>query len=539
MKVSGMGPVARMLFRALVLTAAWGAETAFAGAWSCRVLTEANPLPASANLLRGRLPTDASCDGATAFAEASATRFTDGKITLAEDFWSVQLKSGGAYVCYSVTDDPAGVALASVRFTTTHKDKGRSQVRIAKLSVQKAGQDGWVELEHSSVIGPVPQEGETNFQAVYAEADGRPIAVGVTAIRLDFDETQQNDSIGVSEIEATALYPVAAWTRKTYATSAETCPLLPSADILHGKPPAVSADGMSVVCGLGDASALALGSVRVTSALEAGIRSLQVRTEATGETWFTLPASGLAGIGDGGVCQAVYANAEALPLVSGATGLKVVFAAALPDNWAEKIVVEATEAGIANWTCCPLAEPNPMPEAENALLGLEATAFACNGVGPSDVQTNLFTDGKIALKADGWRTRIENGGAFVSYSLSGGPPDGTACAFGTSASRRRMATGSAPRSGSTRCSSRRHRAATRGSPCRIQAASGQMSMSVCPTTRRRMRGGTAASSSPTRQTSSSRSAPCSKMAGSVSPKLNRRAGRTSGFASSSVRRGPP
>lgn len=188
MKVSGMGPVARMLFRALVLTAAWGAETAFAGAWSCRVLTEANPLPASANLLRGRLPTDASCDGATAFAEASATRFTDGKITLAEDFWSVQLKSGGAYVCYSVTDDPAGVALASVRFTTTHKDKGRSQVRIAKLSVQKAGQDGWVELEHSSVIGPVPQEGETNFQAVYAEADGRPIAVGVTAIRLDFDE---------------------------------------------------------------------------------------------------------------------------------------------------------------------------------------------------------------------------------------------------------------------------------------------------------------------------------------------------------------
>ena len=161
--------------------------------------------------------------------------------------------------------------------------------------------------------------------------------------------------------------------------------------------------------------------MRVTSALEAGIRSLQVRTEATGETWFTLPASGLAGIGDGGVCQSVYANAEALPLVSGATGLKVVFAAALPDNWAEKIVVEATEAGIANWTCCPLAEPNPMPEAENALLGLEATAFACNGVGPLDVQTNLFTDGKIALKADGWRTRIMDGGAFVGYSLSGGP----------------------------------------------------------------------------------------------------------------------
>lgn len=423
MKVSGMGPVARMLFRALALTTVWGAETAFAGAWSCRVLTEANPLPASANLLRGRLPTASSRDGtATEFTKDYALRFTDGKIAIGDVWWNEFIKDGGAYVCYSVTDDPAGVALTSVRFTTTHQDKGRSQVRIAKLSVQTVTSgETWVELTDSSVIGPEPQPGETNFQAVYAESDDRPIAEGVTAIRLDFDPKQQNEGVGFGEIEATALYPVAAWTRKTYATSAETCPLLPSADILHGKPPAVSADGMSVVCGLGDGSALALGSVRVTSALEAGIRSLQVRTEATGETWFTLPASGLAGIGDGGVCQAVYANAEALPLVSGATGLKVVFAAALPDNWAEKIVVEATEAGIANWTCCPLAEPNPMPEAENALLGLEATAFACNGVGPSDVQTNLFTDGKIALGADGWRTRIMDGGAFVGYNLSGGP----------------------------------------------------------------------------------------------------------------------
>ena len=62
-----------------------------------------------------------------------------------------------------------------------------------------------------------------------------------------------------------------------------------------------------------------------------------------------------------------------------------------------------------------------MPAKENALLGLEATAFACNGVGPLDVQTNLFTDGKIALAADGWRTRILDGGAFVSYRLSDSP----------------------------------------------------------------------------------------------------------------------
>ena len=62
-----------------------------------------------------------------------------------------------------------------------------------------------------------------------------------------------------------------------------------------------------------------------------------------------------------------------------------------------------------------------MPEAENALLGLKATAFAYNGKEPSDVKTSLFTDGKIALKADAWSGRIWDGGAFVSYRLSDSP----------------------------------------------------------------------------------------------------------------------
>ena len=128
----------------LALATAFVAETALAGSWSCQRLTESNPLPKSVNLLRGRMPTASSSNGTTAFTENYAKRFTDGFITIGDNYgWLNEfIGSGGAYVCYSVTDDSAGVALASVRFTTTHSDKGRSQVCIAKLSVQKVGQEG-------------------------------------------------------------------------------------------------------------------------------------------------------------------------------------------------------------------------------------------------------------------------------------------------------------------------------------------------------------------------------------------------------------
>ncbi len=414
----------RSAFGLLALVTAFVAETAFAGAWSCQRLTEANPLPEAVNLLRGRLPTASSCDGTNAWAEAYATRFTDGKITIAEDWWYVQLKSGGAYVCYSVTDDPAGVALTSVRFTTTHQDKGRSQVRIAKLSVQTVTSgETWVELADSSVIGPEPQPGETNFQAVYAESDGRPIAEGVTAIRLDFDPKQQNDSIGVSEIEATALFLDGAWTcRRQKAAYA----LLPSANVLRDAEPAVSPDRMSVTYPLRD-DGLALGGVRITSSPADGSRlsvaSLQVKTVATGDSWYALPGSGIVTNEAGASAwEAFYANPENLPLAAlGITALKVVFADGSAAGEAGLPVVEATEAGAASWSCRPLAEANPLPAVENALLGREPTAFACNGEYPYDVNAALFTDGMIELKKDGWSGRIMDGGAFVSYRLSDSP----------------------------------------------------------------------------------------------------------------------
>ena len=421
----------RSTFGLLVLATAFVAETAFAGSWSCQRLTESNPLPKTVNLLRGRLPTASSrgyrseyptADGA-AFSAGYAKRFTDGDIKIGDGYWGEFIGTNGAYVCYSVADDPAGVALASVRFTTTHFDKGRSQVRIAKLSVQKAGQDGWIELENSSIIGPPPKEGETNFQAVYVETDGRPIAEDVTAIRLDFDPEQQNAGVGFGEIEATAFCAPGTWTCRPQ-TAARA--LLPSANVLRGMGPAVSSDTdgtTSVTYSALRDGGLALGSVRVTSTAADGsairIGSVQVKTAVTGEAWFTLPGSAVSTNAAGvSVWEAFYANPEGLPLVSRVTDLKVVFT---PELGTERPVIEATEAGTANWTCRPLAEANPMPEAENALLGLEAMAFTCNGVGPSDVQTNLFTDGKIALKASGWYSRIENGGAFVSYRLSDSP----------------------------------------------------------------------------------------------------------------------
>ena len=418
--------VRRSAFGLLALVTAFVTETALAGSWSCAVLTEANPLPEAVNLLRGRLPTASSRDGtATEFTKGYALRFTDGKIAIGDVWWNEYIEDGGAYVCYSVTDDPAGVALTSVRFTTTHLDKGRSQVRIAKLSVQTVTSgETWVELADSSVIGPEPQPGETNFQAVYAESDGRPIADGVTAIRLDFDPEQQNHGVGFGEIEATALFLDGAWTcRRQKAAYA----LLPSANVLRDAEPAVSPDRMSVTYPLRD-DGLALGGVRITSSPADGSRlsvaSLQVKTVATGDSWYALPGSGIVTNEAGASAwEAFYANPENLPLAAlGITALKVVFADGSAAGEAGLPVVEATEAGAASsWSCRPLAEANPMPAVENALLGREPTAFTRNGEYPYDVNAALFTDGMIELKKDGWSGRIMDGGAFVSYRLSDSP----------------------------------------------------------------------------------------------------------------------
>ncbi len=426
-------PVTQWLARgALALTTAVVAETASAaGAWTCQLLKESNPLPASINLLRGRQPTASSrgyqltastADG-TAFSTDYARRFTDGNITIGDGYWNEVIGTNGAYVCYSVTDDPAGVALASVRFTTTHFDKGRSQIRIAKLSVQKVGQTEWTELADSAFIGPVPQAGETNFQATYADADGKPLADGVTAIRLDFDKEQQSGGVGFGEIEATAFGATFKWTCRPQAAAR---PLLPSANILRDLTPSVSSeDGKTSVtyASLRDGG-LALGSVRVTSTAEDGsaiqVGSVQVKA---GETWFTLPNSAVAtNVDNVAVWEAFYANPKGQPLMSRVTDLKVVFTSELGTV---RPVIEATEAGTANWTVCPLAEANPMPAKENALLGRTATEFTLNGVVPGDVDTNLFTDGKIDLKVSGWYRRIMDGGGYISYRLcAAGDPNG-------------------------------------------------------------------------------------------------------------------
>ena len=423
-------PVTQWLARgALALTTAVVAETASAaGAWSCQLLTESNPLPASVNLLRGRQPTASSRNGTTDFTEEYAKYFTDGNITIGGNYnWRNEfIESGGAYVCYSVTDDPAGVALASVRFTTTHSDKGRSQIRIAKLSVQKVGQTEWIELGNSSLIGPEPKAGETNFQATYADSDGKPIADGVTAIRLDFDDKQQNDGVGFGEIEATAFCAPGTWTCRPQTAAR---PLLASANVLRALTPTVSSDAgeTSVTYASLRDGGLALGSVRVTSTAADGaairIGSVQVKTSATGETWFTLPNSAVAtNAANVLVWEAFYANPEGQPLMSRVTDLKVVFTA---EAGTARPVIEATEAGTANWTVCPLAEANPMPAKENALLGRTATDFSYDGTWWAGVQTNLFTDGKIDLKVDSWTRRIADGGGYISYRLcAAGDPNG-------------------------------------------------------------------------------------------------------------------
>ena len=93
--------------------------------------------------------------------------------------------------------------MRNVRVTTTHTDKGRSEVRIDALLVKTAsGGDTWFALPNSSCIGPDDDVRLPNNQATYARADGAFLVLDATDLRIEFSAQQQNDWVGISEIES-------------------------------------------------------------------------------------------------------------------------------------------------------------------------------------------------------------------------------------------------------------------------------------------------------------------------------------------------
>ena len=95
-------------------------------------------MPAKENALLGRTATDFSYDG-TWSAGVQTNLFTDGKIDLKVESWERRIADGGGFVSYRLSDSPNGTRLRNVRVTTTHKDTGRSEVRIDSLLVKTVG----------------------------------------------------------------------------------------------------------------------------------------------------------------------------------------------------------------------------------------------------------------------------------------------------------------------------------------------------------------------------------------------------------------
>ncbi len=169
--------------------------------WTCRPLSEENPMPAKENALLGRTATDFSYDG-TWSAGVQTNLFTDGKIDLEVESWERRIADGGGFVSYRLSDSPNGTRLRNVRVTTTHKDKGRSEVRIDSLLVKTVGGKTWFALPNANIVGPDENVRLSNNQATYARADGAFLVSDATDIRIEFSTKQQNTYVGISEIEA-------------------------------------------------------------------------------------------------------------------------------------------------------------------------------------------------------------------------------------------------------------------------------------------------------------------------------------------------
>ena len=202
------------LCMALALVAA--SATATPG-WTSAALTARNEYPVYANALRypqNRLPYIFTNGNASASA-STASSFTDGMIVLKSG--TTKQIGNNSSLFYKLSDDPAGIDLKNVRITTSWNDSGRDQISISKLLVKTvAGGDVWSELPNSSHTSGT---GKCNYQGVYADTDGTPVATGATDLCIRFG-TQKNSNVGYTEIEAEIAFSSDVYLPLTVAPSA-------------------------------------------------------------------------------------------------------------------------------------------------------------------------------------------------------------------------------------------------------------------------------------------------------------------------------
>ena len=176
--------------------------------------------PVSNNLLSGA---ESSADGSklTTGTEngknlsRSIDTLTDGEVPGATIDYAkvVQIKSGTAAWTFPKAD------IGQIRVFTRWGDGGRDGVNISSVEVRYDGSEEWTDIGVSSVsYGNGNDSSGSSLYAILQDPTGAALAVGVTGLRLSFNNRQDNGASGYAEIEATTDRPV--WRTGTYSPAA-------------------------------------------------------------------------------------------------------------------------------------------------------------------------------------------------------------------------------------------------------------------------------------------------------------------------------
>jgi len=170
--------------------------------WRTGTYSPAAWRPVSNNLLSG-VESTADASGLTRYDEGSSSRsmatLTDGEVPGSTyDISKVfGIKSGSAAWTFPKAD------IGQIRVFTRWKDGGRDGVNISSVEVRYDGSEEWTDIGVPSVsYGNNDGSSGSSLYAILQYPTGAALAVGVTGLRLSFDNGQDNGASGYVEIEA-------------------------------------------------------------------------------------------------------------------------------------------------------------------------------------------------------------------------------------------------------------------------------------------------------------------------------------------------
>jgi len=189
-----------------MLCAACSALLSASGAWAAASWSvepyDTAEWEATSNLLSGL----AASSDATVYTTGDRTPrnhasvLTDGQGTTVTgiDYQKVNCVQGGSVAW----DLPQPADLTEVRVFTCWADGGRDGVNIDRVSCKVLGSDSWQDVAGSVSYGNNDNFTPGAYAATFKDAGNVPIAQFVTAIKVVFSSTQDNNGTGYMEIEA-------------------------------------------------------------------------------------------------------------------------------------------------------------------------------------------------------------------------------------------------------------------------------------------------------------------------------------------------